>query len=61
MFYGCEHIVEIPKGYFDTLNFSSLNNSTSTSMSGVFNSCCRLRKISADLSKFYSLYNSAWG
>ena len=61
MFYGCEHIVEIPKGYFDKLNFSSLNNATSTSMSGVFNNCYRLRKISADLSKFYSLENSAWG
>ena len=56
VFYNCEEITEIPENYFDTWDFSDINESTNSgdSLSAIFYSCYKLRKIPNDLSMIYN-------
>ena len=59
MFRDCVNLIEIPKDYFDKIDFSTMNNASSGySMNNMFFGCYRSRKILADLSKFYTLSNN---
>ena len=59
MFRDCVNLIEIPEDYFDKIDFSTMNNASSGySMSNMFYGCYRLRRILADLSKFYTLSNN---
>ena len=60
MFYDCNYIIEIPEDYFDTWDFSYLNESTFSgdSCSSMFYNCWRLKKIPSDLSMFYMVGDS---
>ena len=60
IFYGCTYLTEVPEDYFDTWDFSYINeaNAYDSAFSTMFFNCYSLKKIPSDLSMFYSKSNS---
>lgn len=54
MFENCDYLIEIPEDYFNTWDFSYINQSNYDSINQMFLHCKRLRKIPSDLSMFYN-------
>lgn len=59
MFQHNENLIEIPEDYFNTWDFSYINNTTNGNISQLFNYCQKLKKIPSDLSMFYSNNSNA--
>ena len=62
IFSNCTKLTEVPEDYFDTWDFSYLNQSSSSSdiHSTIFGYCYNLKKIPSNLSMFYSKLTSNW-